>query len=97
MHRAGIDGLLGLTRSGQDITLNPCFPKAWPQIAATVRIGGCSLAMIISNPGLTGHGIASATLDGTPVEPVGGRIRVRLSGPSQQLAVSLGQAGETRA
>ncbi|HEX9859420.1 MAG TPA: glycosyl transferase, partial [Paracoccaceae bacterium] len=27
MYRAGIEGLLGLTRAGPDLILNPCFPK----------------------------------------------------------------------
>ncbi|MCC6002546.1 MAG: glycosyl transferase, partial [Pararhodobacter sp.] len=89
MHRAGIEGLLGLTRAGQDIILNPCFPKAWPRIAATVRIVDCTLTITIENTGRTGHGITFASLDGAPVEPADGRIRVRLSGPSRRLLVRL--------
>ena len=92
MHRAGIEGLLGLTRAGQDIILNPCFPKAWPQVTATVRIGGGSLEIMIENPGGTGHGIAFATLDGAPIEPEAGRITVRLSEQTQQLSVRLTDA-----
>jgi cyclic beta-1,2-glucan synthetase len=89
MYRAGIEGLLGLTRAGGDLVLNPCFPKAWPRMSATVRIGGTRLAITIDNPGRTGHGIAAATLDDAPLDPVDGRLTFKLSGGSHRLAVAL--------
>ena len=36
MYRAGVEGLLGLTRTGESLHLNPCFPKDWPQISAQI-------------------------------------------------------------
>jgi hypothetical protein len=30
--RAGIEGLLGLNRAGQVLTLAPCFPRHWPRM-----------------------------------------------------------------
>lgn len=90
MHRAGIEGLLGLTRAGDDLVLNPCFPRSWPQMAATVRIGGTALAITIDNPGRSGHGIAEATLDGQRLDPRDGRLTLPLSGGSHHLTVTLG-------
>jgi len=89
MYRAGIEGLLGLTRAGEDLVLNPCFPKAWPRMSATVRIGSTRLAITIDNPGRTGHGVAAATLDDAPLRPADGRLTVRLSGGSHRLVVTL--------
>ncbi|GAA0306908.1 glucoamylase family protein [Rhodovulum strictum] len=89
MYRAGIEGLLGLTRAGEDLVLNPCFPKAWPRMSSTVRIGDTQLAITIDNPGRTGHGVAAATLDDAPLRPADGRLTVRLSGGSHSLVVTL--------
>jgi len=37
--RAGIEGLLGLNRAGQVLTLAPCFPRHWPRLQASVCVG----------------------------------------------------------
>ncbi|MCC5984499.1 MAG: glycosyl transferase [Rhodobacteraceae bacterium] len=91
MHRAGIEGLLGLTRAGGEIILDPCFPKAWPQMSATVRFGDTLLAILIENPGRTGRGVAAAALDDAPLTLADGRLRLRLSGRSHRLVVTLGR------
>ena len=65
MYRAGIEGLLGLTRAGAVLRLNPCFPKLWPVLTAVVTLGPARFAITIVNTGGTGHGIAAADLDGT--------------------------------
>jgi cyclic beta-1,2-glucan synthetase len=94
MYRAGIEGLLGLTRAGPDILLDPCFPRAWPRITARVRIGSTHLAITIDNPDRSGHGITAATLDGVAMSPEDGRLRLRLpecvSGQARALSVTLG-------
>ena len=65
MYRAGIEGLLGLTRAGAVLRLNPCFPKLWPELTGVVTLGAARFAITIVNTGGTGHGIAAADLDGT--------------------------------
>ncbi|MBC7281987.1 glucoamylase family protein [Hoeflea sp.] len=90
MYRAGIEGLLGMTRAGPDIILNPCFPKAWPEIKAVVRIGDATLSITIDNAARNGRGIVSATLDGEALEPENGQLILRPSGGSQSLTVRLG-------
>jgi cyclic beta-1,2-glucan synthetase len=93
MYRAGIEGLLGLTREGPDILLDPCFPRSWPGIAARVRTADADLSITIENPGLTGRGIVSATLDGKAL-PIGeGPLRVPICGGPQVLSVILGEEG----
>ncbi len=89
MYRAGIEGLLGLTRAGSDIILNPAFPKAWPKVKAAIRIGDARLAITIDNAGGSGHGIRSAALNGVAVEPEEGRLRLRLSAGAQNLVVTM--------
>jgi len=89
MYRAGVEGLLGLTRAGPDIILNPCFPKDWPMVRVTVTIGEARLAITINNPGGTGHGVLSATLVGVALEPEDGRLRLPLPAGAHELVVEL--------
>nr|WP_241865552.1 glucoamylase family protein [Paracoccus salsus] len=94
MYRAGIEGILGLSRAGETLILNPCFPKHWPQVTARVRIGAVSLAITIDNPAHSGRGIVAATLDGVAIPPEDGRLHVPMvvcaSGQTQAIRVTLG-------
>ena len=89
MYRAGIEGLLGLTREGDDIFLDPCFPKAWPQVRATLRLNGGTLSITIDNPNGSGHAVGSALLDGVPHLLENGRLRLRQSAGAQVLVVTM--------
>jgi cyclic beta-1,2-glucan synthetase len=61
------------------LTLNPCFPKHWPEIRARVTLGGGDLAITIDNAAGSGHGVAAATLDGRALRPVQGQITLSLA------------------
>lgn len=65
MYRAGVEGLLGLTRAGPDWILDPCFPKAWPELTASISQGNTRCEVTIINPNGTGHGVEKAWLNGT--------------------------------
>ena len=92
MYRAGIEGLLGLTRAGDSLMLDPCFPKHWPQVQATLTLGETRLQITITNPGQTGHGIAAADLDGMPLEIAERGLTLPLpQGELRHLTVRLGE------
>ncbi len=74
MYRAGIEGLLGLTQAGANLVLDPCFPKAWPQITASIGHGAARCDVTIHNPNQTGHVIARARLNAADVGVVGGKL-----------------------
>ncbi len=78
MYRAGIEGLLGLTRAGPALTFDPCFPSGWPQMQATLNIGTSQLRITIDNEGQSGRGIATADLNGTALEVVQSRLTITL-------------------
>lgn len=90
MYRAGIEGLLGLSRSGDTLLLNPCFPKAWPKLSATVTFGTVRIGITILNPEGTGHGIASAQLDATALTIEENGISFLLEDGLRELLVTLG-------
>ncbi|MBC7285359.1 MAG: glycosyl transferase, partial [Hoeflea sp.] len=95
MYRAGIEGLLGLTRSGQTLTVDPCFPKAWPRLEATVSLGASRVEIIIENPQRTGCGILSAELDGVAIVSVGGPVSISLCDHAHRLNIRLGPAASS--
>ncbi|WP_349768685.1 GH36-type glycosyl hydrolase domain-containing protein [Rhodobacter sp. NTK016B] len=89
MYRAGIEGLLGLTREGPWMVLNPCFPKSWPQVSVRVATAEGTLAISIDNPGRTGHGIGSAKLSGVPQRIEDGVLRMLMPTGTEALDITL--------
>ncbi len=87
MYRAGIEGLLGLTRRGDMLHLNPCLPLHWPGIEASVRHDGATLTIRITN-GSSGQGIASATLNDEVLDTTAG-LWLRASPGDHRLEVTL--------
>lgn len=88
MYRAGIEGLLGLTRQGDDLLLNPCFPKDWPELTATLNTQQTPLSITILNPNRSGYGIKSATLDGQTLPLANGYLRFS-HGQGRRLTIHL--------
>ena len=89
MYRAGVEGLLGLTRQGPDWVLNPCFPKDWPELKATVNIGKAQLDITIRNDGGTGSGIRAAMLNEAPLALDIGLVRLRFKEGRHSLVVTM--------
>jgi cyclic beta-1,2-glucan synthetase len=69
MYRAGLESILGLRRHGASLEMDPCIPASWPAYAVTWRLGRTRYEISLSNPERRCRGIASATLDGVPVDP----------------------------
>jgi cyclic beta-1,2-glucan synthetase len=91
MYRAGIEGLLGLNRAGPVLTLAPCFPRHWPRLEASVRVGGCSFDIVIDNAAGGGTGIAEVTLDGVAQALVSGAaVLPVIAGGHHRVALRLG-------
>jgi cyclic beta-1,2-glucan synthetase len=69
MYRAGLESILGLRRRGATFEVDPCVPASWPEYAITWRVGRTTYEIAVANPDRLCGGIASATLDGEPVDP----------------------------
>jgi cyclic beta-1,2-glucan synthetase len=90
MFRAGLEGLIGLTRAGPDLILNPAFPKAWPSVTLVLNRPDGPLNITIDNSAGTGQGIVSASLDGEALSPEGGTLTLRPTATARALSVILG-------
>jgi len=65
MYRAGIEGIIGLTRSGTSIRLKPCLPADWPKIVVSLQLEGASYEIMVErDPGTEAW---TGTLDGAPL------------------------------
>lgn len=64
-YRVALEGILGFTKRGDRIRLDPCIPAAWPGFALDYRYGGSVYAISVSNPRSASRGVASVTVDGT--------------------------------
>jgi cyclic beta-1,2-glucan synthetase len=93
MYQAAIRHLLGLQRSGSTISINPCIPAIWPQYSLDWTIGRTRYRFTVLNPEHRSHGVASATLDGTAVDP--GAIPLVADRAEHQLTIVLGAPSAT--
>ncbi len=80
MHRAGIEGILGLRRVGSVMTVSPVIPDHWPGFTATLRLGEtrCSITVSRSANGetrLDGEIVAEAQV---PIDGLAHRLEMSI-------------------
>ena len=68
MYRAGLESILGLRRRGGTFIVDPCIPSAWPEYRIVWTFVGSRYEITVTNPRRRCRGVASATLDGVPVD-----------------------------
>jgi cyclic beta-1,2-glucan synthetase len=90
MYRAGVEGLVGLSRAGSILHLNPCFPRDWPKLTATVTLDDARFSISILNPNGTGRGVLSAELNGKPLATDGKPIAIPISPGDHTVNIVLG-------
>ena len=90
MQRAGVETILGLTRTGERLHLDPCIPKSWPGFEITVRHGASRYDIVVENPLNVQRGVAVATLDGAPITSRPLAIDLRDDGAVHHIHVKMG-------
>ena len=60
MYRLGIEAILGITKVGNSLTINPCIPHDWPGFKVDYRFGSSRYKISVENP----SGINQGTLNG---------------------------------
>ena len=92
MYRAGLESILGLRRRGATFAVDPCIPSSWPEYRIDWRFGSTRYEITVANPDRRCRGVASADLDGVPVE----RVAIPLvdDGRTHQVRVVLGDPAE---
>jgi cyclic beta-1,2-glucan synthetase len=68
MYQAAVQALLGLRRTGANMSINPCIPTGWPEYSLVWNVGRSRYRVVVTNPDHVSHGIAGAQLDGVDVD-----------------------------
>ena len=89
MHRAGIEGILGIRREGDWLLLNPCIPPDWPGFSARIALADSHYQIELSNPDQRSQGIRQAWLDEQPLDCSQGSLKVALDGATHCLRIEL--------
>jgi cellobiose phosphorylase len=68
LYQAAIEALLGLRVSHATFQIDPCIPTQWPGYSVVWVRGRTRYEVTVMNPHKASRGVASATLDGAPVD-----------------------------
>jgi cyclic beta-1,2-glucan synthetase len=67
MYRLGIEVILGITRAGSALNVNPCIPRHWPGFKVDYRFGATHYRISVENPHNINRGVQQVVLDGAPL------------------------------
>jgi cyclic beta-1,2-glucan synthetase len=64
MYRLGMEAILGISRVGNSLMINPCIPRDWPGFKENYRFGSSQYKISVENPNGVNRGIKQITVDG---------------------------------
>ncbi|MBE3037647.1 MAG: hypothetical protein IMZ62_02375, partial [Chloroflexi bacterium] len=90
MYRLGLEAILGLTRLGDTLKIDPCIPGNWPGFQLTYRFGRTPYLVRVENPEGVNRGIRQIVLNGIPLPD--NRIPLTDDGRQHEVRVLMGSA-----
>jgi cyclic beta-1,2-glucan synthetase len=67
MYRLGIEAILGLSRQGDTLKIDPCIPGNWPGFKVDYCFGTSHYKISVENPAGVCRGVQQVWLDGNPM------------------------------
>jgi len=69
MYRLGLEAILGISRVGEALKINPCIPRHWPGFKVDYRFGTTHYKISVENPHNVNRGTlrGQVLLDGNPL------------------------------
>ncbi len=64
MYRLGLEAILGITRVGDALIIDPCIPRDWPGFKVNYHFGMARYRISIENPEEVNRGLRHVALDG---------------------------------
>jgi cyclic beta-1,2-glucan synthetase len=68
LYRVGLESILGFTKRGDTLAIDPCFPSTWPEFGIEYQYGRTLYSIRVLNPDGVERGISSVSVDGVPLE-----------------------------
>lgn len=65
MYRVGLENILGFTKIGDTLRIEPCAPPDWEEFSISYRFGRTIYEIVVRNPALLRQRGSRVTLDGT--------------------------------
>ncbi|MBC7958244.1 MAG: glycosyl transferase, partial [Vallitaleaceae bacterium] len=72
MYQAGLKNILGFTKEGLELIIDPCIPKRWSNFSISYTYELTTYDIQVSNPDNISHGIVQLFMEGT--ELIGNKI-----------------------
>ena len=64
MYRVALEGILGFTKRGDRLSIEPCVPTAWREFTIDYRYGSSVYTIVVRNPAGVSSGVAHVEVDG---------------------------------
>ena len=64
MYRVGLEAILGFTKRGATLRIDPCVPAEWPELSIEYRYGSSLYVIVVHEPGAARENGMEVTLDG---------------------------------
>ncbi len=64
LYRLGMEAILGITRKGDRLMINPCIPEWWREFRITIRYDSSVYHIHVENPEGISSGVISVEMDG---------------------------------
>ncbi|MFD1702614.1 GH36-type glycosyl hydrolase domain-containing protein [Methylopila henanensis] len=93
MHRAGLEGILGVTREGAHLRVAPVIPPSWPGFEATLTVEGTVCRIRVERRLADDDEAPRSTLDGRPLDPAAEGARIPLDAREHELTITLAGSG----
>ena len=68
MYRVGLEAILGFTKRGDTLTIEPCVPRSWPEFAIDYRFGKSLYAITVRAPGEESRAVTEVQVDGRTLD-----------------------------
>jgi cyclic beta-1,2-glucan synthetase len=68
MYRVGLETILGFTKRGDRLTIEPRVPTSWPEFSIEYRYGDSVYVIMVQEPARSRRERALVTVDGVPIE-----------------------------
>jgi cyclic beta-1,2-glucan synthetase len=68
MYRLGIEAILGITRVGDALHIDPCIPHDWMEYKVDYRFGTTHYRISVENLHNVNQGVSQVLLDGNPLK-----------------------------
>jgi len=64
LYRVGLESILGFSKRGNSISIDPCIPSTWKGFELIYRFGKSTYRVRVENPSGANRGVKSVTVDG---------------------------------